>query len=111
MSPILSTKTPKTLCFKCKHCNSSFSRAVSLGGHISKSHPGVQSGYQDKMMIFTTRTKHRENLKLAKQWFKTNIGLDPKDHLVLIKDIKNLLMQGKGDEVEKIKANFQPRSD
>ena len=74
-------------------------------------HPGMQSGYQHKMMIFRSCIKHRENLKLAKHWFKTNIGLDPKDYPVHITDIKNLLMQGKEDEVEKIKANFQPRFD
>ena len=106
----ITTRNPKALNFKCKHCDSSFSRAVSLGGHVSKMHAGMQSGYQHKMMVFKARTKQREYLKLAKQWFKTNIGLDPKDHRILLTNIKKLLMQGKEVEVEKIKAKFQPKS-
>ena len=66
----------------------------------------MQSGYQHKKMIFRERANDRENLKLAKQWFKTNIGLDPKDYRILMTSIKNSLMQGKGVEVEKIKEKF-----
>ena len=51
-------------------------------------HPGMQSGYQHKKMIFRERANDRENLKLAKQWFKTNIGLDPKDYRILMTNIK-----------------------
>ena len=43
--PKITTRNPKALNFKCKHCDSSFSRAVSLGGHVSKMHAGMQSGY------------------------------------------------------------------
>ena len=39
--PKITTRNPKALNFKCKHCDSSFSKAVSLGGHVSKMHAGM----------------------------------------------------------------------
>ena len=52
--------------FKCSHCSRAFFKAVSLGGHVSKSHPGKQSNYTKKMEIYRARTKHRQNLVLSK---------------------------------------------
>ena len=57
----------------------------------------MQSAYLHKMEVFRARAKHRENLILAKEWFKSNIGLNPRDHRVFITRIKDLLMQGKED--------------
>ena len=38
--PKASKKNPAAPRFKCSHCSLAFHRAVSLGGHVSKAHPG-----------------------------------------------------------------------
>ena len=39
--PKASKKNPAAPRFKCSHCSLAFHRAVSLGGHVSKAHPGL----------------------------------------------------------------------
>ena len=43
-----------------------FDRSVALGGHISRSHPGLSSDYKEKLK---TR-KRREPERLALRWAK-----------------------------------------
>ena len=38
--PKANKKNPAAPRFKCSHCSLAFQRAVSLGGHVSKAHPG-----------------------------------------------------------------------
>ena len=59
------------------------------------------------MEIYRARTKHRENLAIAKQWFQDMTGLDPKNHRVLITEIKNKLMTGEKPDSEKIKRRLK----
>ena len=59
------------------------------------------------MEIYRARTKHRENLAIAKQWFQETTGLDPRNHRVLITEIKNQLMAGKNPESEKINRRLK----
>ena len=53
---INSKKVPKTVDskkqikeYKCKLCEMSFEKSVSLGGHLSKAHPGSSKPYNHKM--------------------------------------------------------------
>ena len=65
-----------------------------MGGHVSKVHPGMQSGYTHKMEVYNARTEQRKNLALAKEWFTNTTGLNPKNHRVIITNIKKILMSG-----------------
>ena len=105
-SKVIKKKAPQPK-FKCSHCSLTFERAVSLGGHVSKAHPGMQSSYTHKMEIYRARTEHRENLLKAKQWFKDITGLNPSDHRVSITEIKKQLMRGDTPDLEKIKQKLK----
>ena len=35
--------------YKCKYCDMTFEKSVSLGGHLSKAHPGSSKPYNYKM--------------------------------------------------------------
>ena len=93
--------------FKCSHCSITFEKAVSLGGHVSKAHPGMQSNYTHKMEIYRARTEHRENLVKAKEWFVDITGLNPKDHRVSITEIKKQFMRGDTPDQDKIKQKLK----
>lgn len=41
--------------YKCRYCDRSFKKSVSLGGHISKSHNGKSDLYKKKMEIRQSR--------------------------------------------------------
>ena len=59
------------------------------------------------MEIYRARTKHRENLALAKEWFQDKTSLDPRNYRVLITEIKNQLMAGKEPDSEKINRRLK----
>ena len=93
--------------FKCNHCSLVFKEPYSLGGHVSKVHPRQQSNYANKMETYRARTKHRENLVMAKKWFKDMTGRDPKNHRLLITKIKIQLMAGEKPESDFIKRRLK----
>ena len=55
-----------------------------MGGHVSKVHPGMQSGYTHKMEVYNARTEQRKNLALAKEWFTNTTGLNPSERTVAL---------------------------
>ena len=85
--------------FKCEHCKLSFSKSVSLGGHLSKAHAGKSKRFTQKMEVYARRQPDRENLLKAKKWFAEKTGLDPRDHRVLITSIKKDFMAGREPKV------------
>ena len=52
--------------YKCKYCERTFKKSVSLGGHISKAHNGQSDNYKKKMEIRESRNQDREYLSQAK---------------------------------------------
>jgi len=52
--------------FVCEHCGAVFAKCVSLGGHLSRAHPGQSREYKQKMV---TR-KANEPRRLALRWAK-----------------------------------------
>ena len=55
--------------YKCRYCDRSFKKSVSLGGHISKAHNGKSDLYKKKMEIRQSRQQDREYLAQAKDVF------------------------------------------
>ena len=81
--------------YTCDYCERSFSKSVSLGGHISKAHAGKSKRFNEKMRVFVKRTEDRECLSKAKVWFREKTNLDPKDYRILITSIKKDMMTGR----------------
>ena len=52
--------------YKCRYCERTFKKSVSLGGHISKAHNGKSDNYKKKMEIRESRNLDREYLSQAK---------------------------------------------
>ena len=91
---IKSKKEPKTVDskkqikeFKCKFCEMSFEKSVSLGGHLSKAHPGSSKPYNYKMKVRIEREEQRKYLQLAKEWYYENISskVKSRQHITNIK--------------------------
>ena len=80
--------------YKCRYCDRTFKKSVSLGGHISKAHNGKSDNYKKKMEIRESRNQDREFLSQAKQVFKTQTGMNPKEYRNVITRIKNELAKG-----------------
>ena len=85
--------------FTCEYCNMTFSKSVSLGGHISKAHAGQSKRFSDKMKVYMRRQPDRENLTKAKDWFKQTTGLDPRSFRILITSIKKDFMAGREPKI------------
>ena len=52
---------------QCEHCSKRFKKAQSLGGHVSKAHPGASKIYAEKMKRRNQRAPERELLAKAKK--------------------------------------------
>ena len=65
---------------KCPQCDRRFKASTSLGGHVSKKHPGSSAKYLKKTARRDERANEREVLARAKILFKETTGLDPKAH-------------------------------
>ena len=87
------TATPNSK-FECRICNAKYQNAVSLGGHVSKSHPGSSSNYSRKVSIREKRFEDRNCLKKAKAWITENLKLDPRQYRALATEVKKMLMAG-----------------
>ena len=85
--------------FSCEYCNITFSKSVSLGGHISKAHAGQSKRFSEKMKVYMRRQPDRENLTKAKDWFKQTTGLDPRSFRILITSIKKDFMAGREPKI------------
>lgn len=53
--------------FECPECHRVFTKAQSLGGHLSKSHPGASKKYQQKLERRDERKFDRDMLQLSKE--------------------------------------------
>ena len=82
-------------------------KPVSLGGHVSKAHPGMQSNYTHKMEVYKARTEHRKNLTIAKDWFRNTTGLKPEDYRVIVTGIKKIFMSGKEPNSNEIRLKLR----
>jgi hypothetical protein len=67
--------------FICKYCSMSFNKAQSLGGHVSRTHPGESREYKQKKIIRKSRELERAKLFLAKRKFFQSIDYDYDDLL------------------------------
>ena len=48
-SKLVSARTETSKMFKCPHCDAVYAKAVQLGGHQSKKHPGASNAYSKKL--------------------------------------------------------------
>ena len=61
----------------CTYCEKRFKYGQALGGHMSRSHPGVSIKYKMKKDIRERRTLERERLSMCKaKYFKEKFGYD-----------------------------------
>ena len=86
--------TPQKHLIKCKVCGKGFEKAVQLGGHVSKAHPGTSVAYIRKCATRENRTKDREMRVKAREWFVDTTGLCPAKHRVHITEIKKQMLRG-----------------
>lgn len=49
----------------CPFCPATFAKSQSLGGHVSKKHPGMSNKYANKMQVRDKRTAKRQILREA----------------------------------------------
>ena len=67
VDPLATAEDPESeYPYKCKYCERTFKKSVSLGGHISKAHNGKSDNYKKKMEIRESRNQDREYLSQAK---------------------------------------------
>ena len=85
--------------YKCRYCDRCFKKSVSLGGHISKAHNGQSDHYKKKMEIRESRNTDREFLAQAKNVFKEQTGMNPKEYRNVITRIKNELAKGQSTKL------------
>ena len=85
--------------YKCRYCDRTFKKSVSLGGHISKAHNGKSDHYKKKMEIRESRNADREYLAKAKNVFKEQTGMNPKEYRNVITRIKNELAKGQSTKL------------
>ena len=97
---IIKLQTKGQAKYKCKLCDARFDKAVQLGGHSSKFHPGKSETYRKKMEIRNGNQKDRDFLKQAKEWFEAKTELDPRQFRDRITKIKNILRKGDTPNVE-----------
>ena len=76
----------------CKICSKMFTCRQSLGGHMSRRHPGESIDYQTKLKLRNLRKNERELLYLTKRKYYGQIGLDY-DELVSSKEGKKKLKE------------------
>ena len=77
--------------FNCLYCDKSYTAAVSLGGHVSKAHPGHSSAYSQKLEVRKSREQERNFLKQAKEMLLKE-GIDPKKYRIKATMLKKQLM-------------------
>ena len=77
--------------YKCCICGQVFRKMQSLGGHMSKGHPGMNINYQRKVEIRNSRTFDRECLTKAKKILEEE-GLNCKKYKARATIIKKKLM-------------------
>ena len=100
------TIAKKNHTIKCKICGKKFTKAVSLGGHFSKAHPGQSLTYKKKLVKRVERTQERAYLQMAKDWYEQNMDPAPESSKrVRITKIKNMLKAGQQPRV----STFQTR--
>lgn len=79
---------------KCDHCERRFKKPESLGGHVSKAHPGKSLIYAKKIERRTEREPDRRLLAEAKEIvLKQYPGLDLIKNRALVTKTKNQLKQ------------------
>lgn len=75
---------------KCDHCERRFKKPESLGGHVSKAHPGMSLIYAKKIERRTQREPDRKLLAEAKVIALNQYpGLDLIKHRAIVTKIKN----------------------
>ena len=80
---------------ECKICGASFQKAVQLGGHLSKAHPGTSDIYTKKKLIREALRQDREYRAKAKKWLRDAFGaIDLKTKRDRITKVKKILENG-----------------
>ena len=74
--------------YKCKTCGEVFSHGQALGGHMSRTHPGMSSAFNKKVERRKERAVDRELLRLAKEKHAKMFGEEKKLDRVKIRRFK-----------------------
>jgi hypothetical protein len=69
-----------------------FTASTSLGGHVSKKHPGKSEGYQQKQVKRAKNETDREMRKKAKEFFFQQTKKDPAAFRQKITSIKKVFL-------------------
>lgn len=89
---------------RCKYCTRIFETPQSLGGHVSRKHPGKSSDYNRKKMVRRRREFDRQKLLLAKEKYFRESGYDYEELTKITggkKIIRRLLDRGKLKKIKR----------
>lgn len=100
-------QTDKDTSVSCPHCDKVFSSSTSLGGHVSKSHPGQSKAYNKKQMVRDNNEFDREMRKKAKQYLIKETSRDPRTCRAKVTEIKKLFMAFATEPTEEDQQNLQ----
>jgi len=93
--------------FICSECQERFPSGQSLGGHMSKRHPGKSDRYFSKKQTRERRTKERVKLVIAKKRFYEELDYDYEEMIKTQEgkeEMKRMLNRGK---IRALKANVE----
>jgi hypothetical protein len=88
-------RTPATVpsqTVRCEYCGRQFTKTQSLGGHISKKHPGKSEQYALKQQKRADNEHDREMRQKAKEFFSLRTKKDPAAFRQKITEIKKLFI-------------------
>lgn len=91
-SPVVRRPEQTPAAVPCPYCGRRFPKTQSLGGHISKKHPGKSVNYAEKQRKRDENEEDRDRRKEAKELFKARTRLDPAAHRQRITEIKKILL-------------------
>lgn len=78
--------------FPCDYCDRVFDKTQSLGGHISKKHPGKSEHYAIKQQKRAENEHDREMRRRAKEYFRLKTKKDPAAYRQKITEIKKIFI-------------------
>ena len=86
--------------YKCKFCSKTFRKRASLGGHVSKGHPGQSEEYQRRQKIREDRLAQRRLHQLSMEIYRQQHGYEGRGtNRYLLSKIKKMLLKERSSDL------------